>query len=335
MKMNEYVGDNYQLCGAYSYERLEGKAKGMTFYHLKNGKGLEMDVSLDRNADISSLSFKGINLSYLSPCGYVASSYYDDKGDGFLKSFTAGFLTTCGLTTFGSPSVDAGESLPLHGTIANTPCSHSFYLVNEDEILVHSLTKDETIFTHKLVLKRKIAMSLSSNRFILEDQVINNGDKITPLMLLYHINLGYPFLDGNLLLHIPSISIRGRTPNAEKSIETALKMEKPTPGYVERCYYHKIKNRAHVYTFNKKLNIGLELSFDTKDLPCFTEWKMMGIRDYVLGIEPGTNYPDGRAAARKENVLSFLAPGEEKKFRVEIEMFEGYETYQKLTKEGK
>lgn len=62
---------------------------------------------------------------------------------------------------------------------------------------------------------------------------------------------------------------------------------------------------------------------------------MMGIRDYVLGIEPGTNYPDGRAVARKENALSFLAPGEEKKFRVEIEMFEGYETYQKLTKEGK
>lgn len=335
MKTNCYVGDDYQLYGAYSYERLEGKAKGMTFYHLKNGKGLEMDISLDRNADISCLSFKGINLSYLSPCGYVGSPYYDDKGNGFLKSFTAGFLTTCGLTTFGSPSMDDGEMLPLHGTIANTPCSHSFYLVNEDDITVQSLTKDETIFSHKLVLERKIMVSLSSNRFILKDKITNRGEKTSPLMLLYHMNLGYPFLDENLLLHIPSIFVRGRTPNAEENIETALEMEKPTPGYIERCYYHKMKNKADVYAFNKKLNIGLKLSYDLGALPCFTEWKMMGVRDYVLGIEPGTNYPDGRAVARKDNALQYLAPGESREFQIEIEIFEGFEKYQSLAKEEK
>lgn len=335
MKINNYVGDDYQLYGAYSYERLEGKSKGMTFYHLKNGKGLEMDVSLDRNADISSLSYKGINLSYLSPCGHVASSYYDDKGDGFLKSFTAGFLTTCGLTTFGSPSLDDGVELPLHGTIGNTPVSYSFYSVNENEILVQSLTKDETIFSHKLTLQRKIMMSLTSNRFILQDEITNRGDKATPLMLLYHMNLGYPFLDEELLLHIPSVSVRGRTPNAEETLETALKMEKPTIGYVERCYYHEMKNRAHVYAFNKKLDTGIKLSFDANDFPCFTEWKMMGIRDYVLGIEPGTNYPDGRARAKKEDALHFLAPGESKEFEIEIEIFERYEMYETLTKEDK
>lgn len=335
MKTNDYIGDDYQLYGAYAYERLEGKPKGMTFYHLKNGKGLEMDVSLDRNADISSLSYKGMNLSYLSPCGHVGSQYYDDKGNGFLKSFTAGFLTTCGLTTFGSPSIDEGESLPLHGTIGNTPTSHAYYSVNEENIEIQSLTKDETIFSHKLILEREIVLSLSSNHFVIHDKVTNRGDKPSPLMLLYHMNLGYPFLDEDLLLNIPSLSIRGRTPNAENTINTAFKMEKPTAGYVERCYYHKMKGRAHVYAFNKKLNIGLSLSYDTKEFPCLTEWKMMGKRDYVLGIEPGTNYPDGRETARKEKALIFLNPEESKQFEIEVEIFEGYETYKELTKEEK
>lgn len=31
--------------------------------------------------------------------------------------------------------------------------------------------------------------------------------------------------------------------------------------------------------------MGLEISFDAKELDGFVEWKMMGIRDYVLGLE--------------------------------------------------
>lgn len=34
-------------------------------------------TSPDRNGDITRLRFKGMNLSYLSPCGYVAPAYYD------------------------------------------------------------------------------------------------------------------------------------------------------------------------------------------------------------------------------------------------------------------
>ena len=87
--MNPYVGNAKQIRGCEKFARLEGKAAGMEFYRLRNGKGLEMEISLSRNGDISSLSYKGMNLSYLSPCGYVGPAYYNDKGDGFLKSFTA------------------------------------------------------------------------------------------------------------------------------------------------------------------------------------------------------------------------------------------------------
>ena len=37
----------------------------------------------------------------------------------------------------------------------------------------------------------------------------------------------------------------------------------------------------------RQLGIGLSISFDATELDGFVEWKMMGVRDYVLGLECG------------------------------------------------
>ena len=127
MKINPYIGHASQLCGVEEVRLVGGKGDGMRLLQLRNAAGLEMTISADRCADISRLVFKGDNMGYFSPNGYVAPTYYDDKGNGWLKGFTAGFLTTCGLTAVGSPCTDAGEELPLHGTIGNTPCERIWW----------------------------------------------------------------------------------------------------------------------------------------------------------------------------------------------------------------
>lgn len=72
-----------------------------------------------------------------------------------------------------------------------------------------------------------------------------------------------------------------------------------------------------------KLNIGLEISFDAKELDGFVEWKMMGVRDYVLGLECGNCYPDGRDVMRRTGMLKFLKPGEKKRYRVDVALKQG------------
>ncbi len=320
--MNGYVGDPYQLRGVLPYELSEGKGRGMRLLHLKNGKGLEMDISLDRNGDIPALSYKGVNLSYLSPCGYVNSPYYDKKGNGFLSSFTAGFLTTCGLTHFGACCLDDGEELGLHGTIANTPSSNHSYEVGEDSISVRTETRDEAIFAHKLVLSRRIEMSLSSNRFTIRDRVSNRGDAVSPLMVLYHMNLGYPLLDEDACLKLSSQGVKGRNAHAEEDIANWMKMEKPQKGYEERCYYHQMGDSPWACLYNGKLGFGVKISYKNDTLTNFIEWKMMGYRDYVLGLEPGNAYPDGRDKARADGSLKFIAPGEEVAFEVKAEIID-------------
>lgn len=100
-------------------------------------------------------------------------------------------------------------------------------------------------------------------------------------------------------------------------------MQKPTAGYRERCYYHKYAdNNGRAGIFQPKLNVGLEISFDASELDGFVEWKMMGMRDYVLGLECGNCYPDGRDVMRKIGMLKFLQPGEKKTYRVKVVMNE-------------
>ena len=60
-------------------------------------------------------------------------------------------------------------------------------------------------------------------------------------------------------------------------------MQKPTSGYQERCYYHQFKEKAGMASiYQPKLNMELSIHFDTEELDGFVEWKMMGVRDYVL-----------------------------------------------------
>ena len=320
--MNPYIGHDSQIYGIEEHRLVRGKGDGMRLLEVNNGKGLELTVSLDRAADISRLRFRGINMSYFSPCGYVAPAYYDSTGSNWLKSFTAGFLTTCGLRAVGSPCVDEGEELPLHGTIANQPAEHAYWFEENGELVVRALVKDETIFAAKLRMTREIRVSLVENTFTIQDTIENTGDTVQPLEILYHMNMGYPLLDEDSVVEIPSAGASPRDDHAAEDIENWMKMIKPQAGYVERCYYHKFEKEGKASIYQPKIEQGLEISFDAEELDGFVEWKMMGVRDYVLGLECGNCYPDGRDVVRKTGMLKFLAPGEHKTYQVKVRMIE-------------
>jgi len=319
--MNPYIGHDSQLYGIEEHRLIGGKGDGIRLLEINNGKGLELTVSPDRNADISRLRFRGINMSYMSPCGYVGPAYYDSVGSNWLQSFTAGFLTTCGLQAVGSPCIDEGEELPLHGSIANTPSEHVFWYEEENALVVRSVTKDETIFGRKLRLSRRLTVSLEENCFQFEDTIENTGDRVEPFEILYHMNMGYPLLDENSIVKVPAGKVIPRNEHAAEDIDNCLIMEKPTAGYEERCYYHVFENAfGEASIYQPGLGIGLSMHFDASELDGFTEWKMMGIRDYVLGLECGNCYPDGRDVMRKTGMLKFLQPGEKKVYTVTIRL---------------
>ena len=316
--MIKYLGNQSQLFGVEEMRLVGGKGDGMRLLQVRNGSGLELTVSEDRCADIARLSLGGVNFGYFSPCGYVSPKYYDKDGNGFLKSFTAGFLTTCGLSSVGTPCVDDGEKLPLHGTVSNTPAENVYWEISQNDIHIHATVKDEALFSHGLVLQREYTVPIMKNELYITDTVTNTGYNDTPLQMLYHFNVGYPLLDENTILEIPSDSVMPRNEHAATDIENCLVMEKPQRNYEEMCYYHSIKDEAQISVFNPKIKKGFVMSYDTKALPYFTEWKMMGERDYVLGVEPGNTLPDGRDVMRKKGLLEMLKAGESKTHKIKF-----------------
>lgn len=327
---NPYIGHESQLYGVEEHRLVGGKGDGMRLLQVNNGRGLAFTVSADRCADISRLSLDGVNMGYFSPCGYVAPAYYDHVGDGFLKSFTAGFLTTCGLNGVGTPCEDAGESLPLHGCIANTPAERIWWETKEDEIRIHAVVPDEGIFSHRLVLERTIRCSLLHSEIVIRDTVTNEGDADYPAMILYHMNMGYPLLSEQAELYVPSAEVVPRNERAAEGLHAWDRMEKPQAGFEEQCYFHRFEGEGLASIYNPQIGKGLAIRFDPGNLPYFTEWKMMGAGDYVLGLEPGNCHPDGRRKMREEGKLTILPPGGRAEYQVEICLFSRPEEWEQI-----
>ena len=47
-------------------------------------------------------------------------------------------------------------------------------------------------------------------------------------------------------------------------------------------------------------------------------WRQLGTRAYVVAMEPSTNRDAGRFDARERGELIHLAPGEERRYRLEV-----------------
>lgn len=311
--MKDHIGNPLQIRGAEQYVLQNGKGNGMHFLYIRNGLGLEVWISLDRAGDVSRLSFKGDNMGYFAPCGYVAPQYYDGVGAGFLKSFTAGFFTTCGLTAVGSPCTDNGENLPLHGTISHIPAELCSIEENAKELIIKLKIRDTVLFGRKLVMNRIYTFSYTQNMFSVKDTVTNEGDTESPYMILYHCNMGYPLLSENSRVKIPNNGIKPRNEHAKEYVDSALQMELPQGEYEECCYYYDVLEKggfAKVGIYSPQIEKGLVMSYDKQALPCFIQWKMMGKKDYVLGLEPGNCTADGRDVLRKNGTLKVLNPNQ-------------------------
>lgn len=324
MLPKQYFGHPTQVYGVEEYTLKGGKGDGMRFFHIRNGLGMELMVSADRCSDISRLTLDGKNMNYTSTCGQVSPQYFNPAQDGFglLKSFNCGFLTTCGFDNIGVPNTDNGEFLGLHGKLSNLPADHIYYVETESALEIHATMRSQVIFGRKLTLDRVISCSLEENTFTITDRVTNEGSTEEPCMLLYHMNMGYPLLSETAELHINSNEVIPRDDRAAEDLDTWNKILTPTPNFVEQCYYHRFPGETgKLSLFNESINKGLQISFPTKDFPLITQWKMMGERDYVLGLEPCTNTLEGRSGIREKGELEMLAPGASKTFHVKVTLF--------------
>lgn len=329
-ELMKYIGDFSQIFGTKEYTLNGGRSQGVRAIDVRNGAGLEFTVLADRGLDIASLTFKGLNLSYMSKTGIVSPQYYNEEGSNFFRSFYAGFLTTCGLLNVGSPSQDKGEPLGLHGRISNTPSENTYsgtdWVNGKPTFIVSGKLREAKFFGENLTLERKIICSSDKNKLKIIDKVENCGFRKEPLMLLYHFNFGYPLLDENAYLKIPTLKVTPRDEDANKGIDDYNTIQPPTANYLEQVFYHDLEadsnGETYISIINEKINLGVTIRFNKQELFNLTQWKQMGEGEYVLGLEPANCYVGGRQDPKNKDTLEYLEPGETREFQIEIEVLD-------------
>jgi hypothetical protein len=63
---------------------------------------------------------------------------------------------------------------------------------------------------------------------------------------------------------------------------------------------------------------GICMKYKKSQLPCFTAWRNFLQGDYVLGLEPGTVYPENREISLQKDRMVKLHPMEEMKLEIEF-----------------
>lgn len=342
------IGNISQVAGLRHYEFVDGKAKGVEAVEVHTGAGLEFTVLPGRGMDIAWTSYRGLPINYMSKTGIVSPAYYESEGMEWLHSFFAGTLTTCGLLNVGGPvrvthPVIGERNYGLHGRITNGAAEQvSLYEAWEDGeyvMRVSGLVREGTLHGEHLSLRREISTKLGSKEFRIKDVVTNHAAVPQDMMLLYHINVGYPVLDAHSRMLANSKDITAQSEEARQEIAQAQSYSEPVLGIAERCYAHDLNTDTNglvkVALVNDALEIGVALEYKKEALPYFNHWKMLNKKEYVVGLEPGNCLPTGYVYAKERGMLDVLQPDESKTFEIVYKILDSKEEIDQYEKEIK
>ena len=129
-------------------------------------------------------------------------------------------------------------------------------------------------------------------------------------MVLYHFNIGYPFLDENTIMraNIASTEVREPFYDADDYNKFCPPKDKCRP----EVYFHTIRGKeARIEIENPALKTKLAFKYNTANLPYFIQWKNMQSGNYVLGIEPASTHFNKKAPV-------VLKPSESAAYKFEI-----------------
>jgi len=306
-----------------------GRSEGVRVVEIDNG-AICIDVLPTRGMGIWRVRRGEKTLGWQSPFREPVHPafvpVFDPSGLGWLEGFNE-LLCRCGLESNGAPDFDANGKLlhPLHGRIANLPAHHVELVVNEDagQISLRGVVDETRFHFQSLRLTTTISTTIGSNEFSWTDEVQNIGGRDAVLQMLYHFNIGQPLLRPGARITAPvgTVAPIGKVA-ADDGIDTWNTMPPPRLGSAEQVYLLDLladeAGQTRVLVSGLADDEAVSLRFNKSALPCLTVWRNTPAEadGYVLGIEPGTNFPNPRTFEQQQGRVVSLKPGE--KWRAEV-----------------
>jgi hypothetical protein len=322
-----------------------GVSAGIDVVEIDNG-AFSISVLPTRGMGLWKGDYKGIPLGWSSPVklpvhpGFV--NLTERSGLGWLSGFNE-LLCRCGLQSHGAPGPDVvpdgnGSSteipLTLHGKIANTAAHRVEVAVSDigaGTLSVTGTVDEAMLFGSCLRLTSRLETRAGSNRVTVIDRVTNLAGQPHEVELLYHTNIGRPFLEPNSRFHAPFRDMAPADARSAEDVDTWDTYLAPTTGYAEQCYFVELladdRDQTLVLLENAAADKGVCLQFSRSELPCFTLWKNTQAEadGYVTGLEPGTSLPNHRSFERSSGRVVRLDAGESITARLDLTVHDSSE----------
>ena len=251
----------------------------------------------------------------------------DPSGLGWLEGFDE-LVVRCGLESNGAPEHDENGNLvyPLHGRIGNLPADSLSLEFDEASGRLELIGEvfESKLFFKNLRLRSRLRVQAGSPQVDLLDDVTNELSTPSTMQLLYHINLGSPILGDAATIEAPLEELAPKDSLSASEIETWNQYGPPESGYGERVYFARLRSDDTKMTTamlrSANGDKGFAVNLNVSALPRFIVWKNTGAQEdgYVTGLEPATNYPNGRSYEASQDRVVELEPGQTQAFRVSL-----------------
>ncbi|TAK25451.1 MAG: DUF4432 family protein [Chloroflexota bacterium] len=322
------IGDIGQLGGARPIRLESGPEDGVSAVQFRTGGGLSFTVLPGRGMDIGLADFRGAPLNWMSATGEQHAAFYEPS---WLRGFYGGLMVTCGLSTAGWAGPDEGQELPLHGRASYLPARNvqvDGEWQGDDYVMWARGRVRETVpYGENIQLTRKVWARLGENRLFIEDLVENLGHDSVPHMIAYHINPGFPVLDGGSELLFSPREVTPINDGSSGGLAAHARFDGPIDGWQAQVFHHRPRpdsdGLAHTALVNRRVGLGLYVRQRPSELGWMWQWKQTGPGLYVVGMEPANCQGLGRGHERAHGALRFLAPGASQEYHLEIGVLDG------------
>lgn len=332
LNWQDKISNHSQLGGIETSVIDNGAGRGSRIAWINTGTGLRYKVLLDRGMDIADAFYNQYNLAWISHLGITAPQPFSNKGIDWLRTFTGGLLTTCGLSHVGGPESDEHGERGLHGHISNLPAEvvsiiQPDPLAGKLDFSITGVIRETKPFGPSLELRRTLSGTLGKPELQMTDEVTNRGNTPAPHMLLYHFNFGWPLLDeGTEIKWEGEWTTRKGDKNGQifREGNHFKTCPAPLPSHLgsgeEVAIIDPVETGdiSECGLYNPALDLGVTLRFRKSQLPWLTNWQHWGRNEYVTGLEPGTHPPVGQSKARQDGTLLFIEPGETKRYDLDF-----------------
>lgn len=309
MRLEEQRGTLMRMTGSMEQlafvRQMREETTGMRIIEVENGR-LRFTVLPDRGLDIASLRLDGTNVTFLAKAGLSHRTQEDILG---------GLFFTCGPDNVGP--AEPARGLPMHGSFRTATACHlgvDACWENDRYVLrIRGELRYASLFGSNIVLRRVIETAYGETVLTIRDELTNEGFAPHPLMLLYHINAGYPLLDAGTQVDIPPSTVYERDTGDVAPDIAWNTMPAPTDHAPEKVFYHEgMTGKIEMRVRHPSGSPVLTVRYHADELPVLTQWISPASGAYAMGMEPGICHVQGLSEELARGTVQMLEAGERK-----------------------